>query len=235
VIADASTIERRQRAERDFVANAAHQLRTPVSAIASAVEVLQSGAKEDPAVRDRFLAHVDRQCTRLVRLTRALLLLASAQALDEPPTLEVVPLRSVLDGIAGNLQPAKGVSVAVDCPADLAVLANRDLLEQAVGNLAENAAKYTLEGRIVLCAEPDTEERVRIVVSDTGPGADFPLDGIYHRFHRGEKALGSEGFGLGLAIAQEAIRALRGEFQIDSGLAGTRAVAVLPSARVRDA
>jgi two-component system phosphate regulon sensor histidine kinase PhoR len=236
VIADVSLEERRQRAERDFVANAAHQLRTPVSAIAGAIEVLQGGAKDDPAVRDRFLAHVDRQCLRLVHLTRALLLLARAQALDEPPALEVVPLRSVLDAIAGHLRPAHGVELSVECPLDLAALANRDLLEQAVGNLAENSAKYTFEGGILLSAEPASEDRVRVVVSDTGPGADFPPDGRFHRFHRDEAAFASsEGFGLGLAIAQEAIRVLHGELRIESGSDGTRATAVLPAARVRRA
>ena len=231
VITDETVDERRQRAEREFVANAAHQLRTPVSAIASAIEVLQGGAKEDPAARDRFLAHLDRQCSRLVRLTRSLLLLARAQALAELPAVEVVPLRPVLDGVVGGLRPGSGVQVRVDCAFDLAVLANRDLLEQAIGNLAENAAKYTVEGEIVLCAEPGGNQ-VRIVVRDTGPGADLPSDGSFRRFYRGPAAQG-EGFGLGLAIAAEAVRALRGELEIDSNDAGTRAVVTLPAAVLR--
>lgn len=231
VITDESVDERRQRAEREFVANAAHQLRTPVSALASAIEVLQGGAKEDPATRDRFLAHLDRQCTRLVRLTRALLLLARAQALAEPPVVEVVPLRPMLDAVAGGLRPGAGVRVRVDCPFDLAALANRDLLEQAIGNLAENAAKYTAEGEIVLCAEPGGQH-VRIVVNDTGPGADLPSDGSFRRFYRDPAAQG-EGFGLGLAIAAEAVRALQGELEIDSNEAGTRAVVTLPAAVLR--
>ena len=109
VIADVTEQERRHRAEREFVANAAHQLRTPVSAIASAIEVLQGGGKEDPETRDRFLAHLDRECDRLVRLTRALLLLARAQALAEAPAVEVVPLRPLLVSIAGALRPGEGV------------------------------------------------------------------------------------------------------------------------------
>lgn len=232
VIADVSADERRYRAEREFVANAAHQLRTPVSAIASAIEVLQGGAKEDPETRDRFLAHLDRQCTRLVRLTRALLLLARAQALDESPAVEVVPLRPVLDAIARSLRPGEGVRVGVDCPFALAALANRDLLEQALANLAENSAKYTIQGEITLCAEAAVGRKVRVVISDTGPGADFASDGSFRRFYRDPTVQG-EGFGLGLSIAAEAMRALRGELEIDSGKDGTRAVATLPAAVIR--
>lgn len=231
VVADVTAHERGQRAERDFVANAAHQLRTPVSAIASAIEVLQGGAKEDPEARDRFLAHLDRQCERLVRLTRALLLLARAQALAEPPAVEVVPLRPLLAGVARGLRPGGGVELTLECPFTLAALANRDLLEQAIGNFAENAAKYTVEGEIVLCAER-AGQHVRIVVSDTGPGADLPTDRRFERFYR-DPAVQGEGFGLGLAIAGEAVRALRGELEIESSDAGTRIVVTLPSAMVR--
>jgi PAS domain S-box-containing protein len=231
VIADVTASERRQRAEREFVANAAHQLRTPVSAIASAIEVLQGGAKEDPETRDRFLAHLDRQCTRLVRLTRALLLLARAQALAESPAVELVPIRPLLTAVAGGLRPGSDVDVRVESPFDLAALANRDLLEQAIGNLAENAAKYTIEGEIVLCAEA-ADGQVRVIVRDTGPGADFPSDGSFRRFYRDPAAPG-EGFGLGLAIAAEAVRALGGELEIDSTDAGTRIVMTLRAAVMR--
>jgi two-component system phosphate regulon sensor histidine kinase PhoR len=192
--------------------------------------VLQGGAKENPEARDRFLAHLDRQCTRLVRLTRALLLLARAQALSEPPAVEIVPLNPLLLAIAGGLRPGSGVDVRVECPVDVAALTNRDLLEQAIGNLAENAAKYTQEGEIVLCAEKGRDQEVRVVVRDTGPGA--RLDGSFRRFYRDPDSQG-EGFGLGLAIADETVRALGGELRIESGEGGTRAVVSLPAATVR--
>jgi two-component system, OmpR family, phosphate regulon sensor histidine kinase PhoR len=232
VIADATSHVRSQRAEREFVANAAHQLRTPVAAIASAIEVLQGGAKESPEARDRFLAHLDQQCTRLVRLTRALLVLARAQALAEPPALEVVLLRPLLDGIAHGLRPAAGVEVRVECPLHLAALGDRDLLEQAVGNLAENAARQTVEGEVVLGAERGSEGHVRLVISDTGPGGDFPADGTFQRFYRDPAAPG-EGFGLGLAIAAEAMRVLGGELHMESTGQGTCATASLPAATVK--
>jgi two-component system phosphate regulon sensor histidine kinase PhoR len=231
VIVDVTAHERERRAGREFVANAAHQLRTPVSAIASAIEVLQGGAKEQPATRDRFLAHLDRQCTRLVRLTRALLLLARAQALSEPPAVEIVPLNPLLVTIAGGLRPGSGVDVRVECPFDVAALSNRDMLEQAIGNLAENAAKFTQDGEIVLCAERGRDQMVCVIVRDTGPGARLGT-GNFQRFY-GDPDSQGEGFGLGLAIADETVRALGGELRIESDETGTRAVVTLQAATVR--
>ena len=85
VITDVSVRERRERAEREFVTNAAHELRTPLATITGAIQVLQSGAKDDPVERDRFLDHIDREAARLGRLTHSLLVLARAQTRAEAP------------------------------------------------------------------------------------------------------------------------------------------------------
>ncbi|MGH3050089.1 MAG: histidine kinase dimerization/phospho-acceptor domain-containing protein, partial [Gaiellaceae bacterium] len=83
VLTDITERERRERAEREFVANAAHELGTPLTAIATSLEVLRGGAKDDPAERDRFLELIERQTSRLSRLRRALLTLARAQTRQE--------------------------------------------------------------------------------------------------------------------------------------------------------
>src|SRR5262249_53208413 len=70
-IQDVTARQRRQRAEHDFAANAAHELRTPIAAITSALDVLSSGAKEIPSDRDRFLEHIEREARRLARLVAA--------------------------------------------------------------------------------------------------------------------------------------------------------------------
>src|SRR3954469_4466819 len=80
VLDDLTEQERRELAEREFVTNAAHELRTPLTTIIGAVDVLQSGAKDDPVERDRFLAHIERESGRLARLARAMLTLARAHA-----------------------------------------------------------------------------------------------------------------------------------------------------------
>jgi PAS domain S-box-containing protein len=231
VVTDVSTRERRELAEREFVANAAHELRTPLAAMSGAIEVLQSGAKDDPAVRDRFLDHIERECARLERLSTALLLLARAQMGVESPRLEVVPLRPVLDLVARETHPASGVRLEVSCVPDLAAFANRSLVEQALGNLASNAAKHTHHGSIALRGVAADDRWVSIEVADTGPG--IAPDRQLRAAERFYRAGGAEGFGLGLAIATEAARAVGGRLELDSEPGrGTTARIVLPSAEM---
>ena len=231
VVTDVSMRERRERAEREFVANAAHELRTPLAAITGAIEVLQSGAKEDAAERDRFLEHIERECARLGRLSTALLVLARAQMGVEPPRLEIVPIRPLLELVAAETHPAEGVSLEITCNRDLAAFANRPLVEQAVGNLASNAAKHTHEGRIVLRGIAGPDRWVSLEVADTGTG--LPQDVQLRATERFYRTGSAEGFGLGLAIATESARAVGGRLEIESKTGrGTTARIVLPAAEV---
>lgn len=212
IFSDVTVRERRERAERDFVTNAAHELQTPLAALVSAVEVLVGGAKDTPE-RDLFLDHIARESERLTRLIRALLTLARAEMGADAPTVGVVALRPLLESVARQLNPAPGVAVSVTCPDDLAAVANAELLEQALVNLSENAAKYTAAGNITIDARR-RGDTAQISVADTGPGisaADRPR--VFERFQRGADGRGS---GLGLAIVRSAIEALGGEVELDS-------------------
>jgi signal transduction histidine kinase len=229
VVADVSERERRERVEREFVTNAAHELRTPLTTLTGAVEALQSGAKEIPRERDRFLAHIERESARLARLVRALLVLARAQSHEEAPKVAPVALRPLLEEVRADLRPRDGVSVEIECPADLAVVSQRELTMQAVANLAANAAHITERGRIVILARR-LNGSVAIEVRDTGPGIS-PQDRkrLFDRFYRGSRD--ANGFGLGLAIVREAVRALGGTVSIESAEGGgTTARITLPAA-----
>src|SRR5579862_1129779 len=233
VLDDLTEKERRELAEREFVSNAAHELRTPLTTIIGAVEVLQAGAKDDPLERDRFLAHIGREADRLARLARALLTLARAHAGQERPRVETVPLATLLRDVADHLRPATGVSVEVECDPTLATLVNRDLLEQALHNLGENAAKHTRSGRVVLRGYVDGASVV-VEVEDTGVGMDADTQRhVFDRFYRG--ARDPEGFGLGLAIVRQSVRGLNGRIELDSAPGeGTRFRIVLARARVHE-
>jgi signal transduction histidine kinase len=222
---DVSARERRERAERAFVTNAAHELQTPLAAITSAVQVLQSGAKDNVADRDRFLAHVEAACGRLERLARALLVLARTQTGVERPRQEVVPVAALLSSVAAGLAPWRTVNV--DCAADIAVLANRPLLEQALANLSQNAAKHS-RGPIVLTGSR-ADESVRIQVRDNGGGiSEADRERIFERFYRGDAP--TDGFGLGLSIAAEAVKAIDGELELETSSSGTNFSIRLPGA-----
>jgi two-component system sensor histidine kinase VicK len=232
VLTDVTEQDRRERAEREFVTNAAHELRTPLAAIASAVEVLQQGAKERPEERDRFLSVVERQTGRLTRLALALLTLARAQTRSESVRLEPVALGPLLREVAHDVSESP-VDIRACCE-DVDVLAHRELLQQALENLTANARKHAPNGQLSMRVAHVDAARVRIELSDTGPGmtqrqAERALD----RFYRARQD-GSEGFGLGLPIAREAVAAMGGVLSIASTPgAGTTVSIVLPAAGTR--
>ncbi len=233
VIDDLTEQERRELAEREFVSNAAHELRTPLTTIIGAIEVLQAGAKEDPVERDRFLVHIERESGRLARLARAMLTLARAHAGTESPRLEPVAVAALLRGVAAELRPHDGVTIEVEAPESLTVQSNPDLLEQALRNLGENAAKHTARGSVVLRAYP-RGDTVTVEVEDSGPGISPEVQRhVFDRFYRGERD--ADGFGLGLAIVRETVRTLGGRIELDSSPGeGTVFRIVLARARVRE-
>lgn len=235
VLTDISERERRERAEREFVGNAAHELRTPIAVISSAIDVLEAGAQDVPEDRARFLQVIRRQTSRLGRLVRALLVLARAQTRQQALRLETVELRPLLDEVADELDVPEGVAVEVACPAGLAVLGEPDLVAQVLANLAGNAAKHTEQGAIVLSARPTAQASVVIEVTDTGEGiAAVTQERVFDRFYTGE--LDRIGFGLGLAIVREAVRALGGTVEIESEPGrGTTVLVTLAGAEVRAA
>jgi signal transduction histidine kinase len=235
VFADVTERERRRQAERDFVTNASHELRTPVTAIASAVEALNAGAKDVPESRERFIDLIGRQAERLTRLTSALLTLARAQTRQEDVMLEPVELRALLAEIADSSDPSEGVAIRVDCPEELAAVGQRDIVEQVVSNLVGNAVKHTVSGEIVLTARRRGSRTV-IEVADTGPGVPREAQTrIFDRFYSADRAR-RDGFGLGLTIARDAAEAIGGSLEIESEPGrGTTARVVLPAAAERAA
>jgi signal transduction histidine kinase/HAMP domain-containing protein len=216
VFTDISERERRERAEREFVTNAAHELRTPLATITGAVQVLQSGAKDEPEERDRFLAHIEREAARLGRLTNSLLVLARAQTREEAPNLAPVELEPLLQSVAEDVRPPDAVRVEVRCPPGLEVLAERDLVEQAVANLVANALQNTERGRVEISAKDGSGGAVVIEVSDTGRGiAPSRQERIFDRFYRPD-GRDPRRFGLGLAIVREVVSALGGGLEVES-------------------
>ena len=215
VVTDETQRDRDERSQREFSTNAAHELRTPLAAIVTAIELLQTGAKEDTGARDEFLAVIERESARLTRLTRALLVLARAERREQAADARsIVRLRELFADLSEQAPAAPGVEVIVDCPHDLTLVANSDLLEQALANVLANAAQHTAGGSITLRASGGRDETL-IEVVDTGSGIPAAeQQRIFERFYRAGSR--DDGFGLGLTIAREAVRVLGGELRLDS-------------------
>jgi signal transduction histidine kinase len=213
LIEDVSDRERRARAEREFVANAAHELLTPLTGIVGAAHVLQAGAKDVPEERERFINHIAVECSRLTRVARSLLVLARAQSGEEPPRLEILPLRQLL----GELVDLIEVDVTVRCDEDVTVFADADLLVQALVNLVANAARHGSGGELVVEARERPGNIVEIDVIDTqaaGPN----LRGFQRRFRTAAGRDGG-GFGLGLSIAQQSVEVMGANLLLDGSSA----------------
>ena len=214
VVEDESERARNERVQREFATNAAHELRTPLASIVTAVEMLQTGAKDEPQTRDEFLDVIARESARLTRLTRALLVLARAGARDELPSLGAVPVAPLLEQVAASLPRRQGVEVGVDCPSRLAIVGDADLLEQALSSVAPERRPAHRRGRVTMRGRRENGSVV-IEVADTGSGIPAPDRArIFDRFYRAGDRDG--GFGLGLSIAREAVRTLGGEIELES-------------------
>lgn len=223
---DITEREQRERADREFLANAAHQLRTPLAAIRGAVEVLQAGAKDDPVASDRFLGHIERESERLTRLARALLTLARAQSQREELRKEIVLIAPVLRDVVGRIDSPPGIVLELRCAPELAGLSNPELLEEALTCLADNAVRYAGQ-RVVLEGRRENDDLV-VEVQDDGPG--MPQDEQERAFERFYRGGDGSGFGLGLAIAAQAAEAMGATVEIVSQPgAGTAARIVVPA------
>jgi two-component system, OmpR family, sensor kinase len=160
-----------------------------------------------------------------------LLALARVQTGQQEPRFELVPLAPLLERIAADLRPRPGVEIRVLAP-EVAALTDPELLHHALHNVAANAVKNTFSGEIVLEASV-AGRALELEIRDSGQGMSrSDLARAFDRFHRGRDSEG-EGFGLGLAIAKDAIEAVGGTIALESQPGeGVRAKIKLPGARI---
>jgi two-component system, OmpR family, sensor kinase len=219
-------------AQRRFMADASHQLRTPLSIARTAAQVTL--AKEDRSAAEyrESLGTVARQTERLTRMVDDMFDLALADLDARPLQLEEVYLDEIVNECVSSarvLADDRAVSVAARTPTDLQMRADQSLLRQMILNLVENAVRHTPAGGAVQVAVEADADRAEIAVCDTGPGIpESDRERIFERFVRLD-ANGSGGGGLGLPIARWVAQLHRGTLALEStGPGGSRFVAVLP-------
>jgi len=212
VVRDRTAELQREIAERDFVSNAAHELRNPLAGISGAIEVLQAHAKDDPEARDHFIERLSVDAERMSRLTKSLLTLARVEALG-PAEAEVVDVEAAAEDALAAAGEVEGVEVVVDLEPDLTAKGDPTLLRQVLIGLLSNALKHTsAPGTVTLRGSSDGAAGVRLEVIDTGTGIPpEEVERVFERFYRGSDSLQREGFGLGLAIARRMVDVMGGE------------------------
>jgi signal transduction histidine kinase len=212
VVRDRTEEMRREFAEADFVSNAAHELRNPLAGISGAIEVLQSGAKDDPKARDHFLSRLGEDAERMNRLTQALLTLARVESLGAGET-EVVDVPIAIRDVVAAVEPPKHVELVVESEPDLTAKGDPTLLRQVMIGLLTNAFKNTPPpGAVTVRGRRDGETDVILEVIDTGTGIPAAeIERVFERFYRRSESRKQEGFGLGLAIARRMVDVMGGE------------------------
>jgi signal transduction histidine kinase len=218
VVRDRTDELKREQAEREFVSNAAHELRNPLAGIMSGIEVLQGGAKDDPDDRDRFLARLAHDAERMTRLTQSLLILARVEAAGERDPTQVVDVSVAADEAMEAVDAPEGVELRAEVSPDLVAEGEPVLLRQVMIGLLTNACAYTpAPGTVSLRAARGQDQSVTIEVQDTGKGIPpEEQDRVFDRFYRGSGILEGEGFGLGLSIAKRMVNVMRGEIGLRS-------------------
>lgn len=189
-----------------FVADASHELRSPLTAIRGAVEILQNGGAERPEIRERFLTSLGRETDRLLALVSNLLELQTHD--QSAPTFRPVRLDEVLRSVADDmslLAAAKELELVTQTPEPVSVVGDADQLRRIIRNVVDNAITHSPTRTSVTLRTQTTSTNAILDVRDSGPG--IPVDQrerVFERFVRldGSRDRTQGGAGLGLAIAR---------------------------------
>ena len=234
-----------ERMRTQFVSDVSHELRTPLTAVKGLIETLQDGAADDPRVRDRFLASIEGETDRLIRLVNDLLILSRADSQALVLQREEVDLNELLSHVVERLQP-QAASLDLTLKLDLEkrslrLNVDRDRIEQILVNLLDNAMKHSPPGASVWVKEtcikieehrpqPSTQEGkaspplpagtwAEVNIIDSGEGiAPEDLPHVFDRFYRSEPSRSRlrGGSGLGLSIAKALVEAHGGHIWLRS-------------------
>jgi len=223
ILQDVTRLKDAEEYRREFVANVSHELRTPATSITGYAEtLLEERDSLDPMVAD-MLDVIYRNAQRLTHLFDDLLHLARIDAREGPLELESVALDGVVRESVDKQRARaedKEISFQAFVPDGLHVHSNRDALGHIIGNLVENAVKYSFDGGLVTVRAGAREgDRVLVEVIDVGLGIDPSNQGrIFERFYRVDKgrSRAAGGTGLGLAIVKRLCNAVGASVDVRS-------------------
>jgi len=231
---DVTAVRRTEQMRVDFVANASHEIRSPLATLVGCIETLRGPARDDPEAQERFLAMMDDQGRRMTRLVGDLLSLSRIELKEHAQPTGEVDVGAILGRLATSLgyeAEAKNMPLQVATAESLPrVRGDESEVEQVVYNLVSNALKYGRAGTPVTVAARAHEQTpvhlrmargpaVSIAVTDRGEGIPaHHVPRLTERFYRVDTARSRElgGTGLGLAIVKHILNRHRGELEVES-------------------
>ena len=232
---DVTAVRRAEQIRSEFVANASHELKTPLTSIKGFAELMESGIITDPQKTSEYLALIRSETERMIVLINDILKLSELESVAEDTGRTRVSLLAVAHRVAESLaiQAAeKDVTVTVSGD-DGIVNANSDRMTQLVLNLLDNAVKYNREGGSVTATVRRQPGSVVLTVADTGVGIPpEATDRVFERFYRVDKSRSRKmgGTGLGLSIVKHIVGLYKGKINLTSAVGeGTTLEVTLPS------
>ncbi|MCA9764925.1 MAG: PAS domain-containing protein [Carnobacterium sp.] len=219
---DITEIRRLEKVRTDFVTNASHELRTPITALKGFSETLLDGAMEDKAILKQFLEIMLEESTRLNLLVNDILELSKLEQRQVPISFEEVVVKdAVLSTFKLINQKAKQKEITMhlfeeDC---VKIDGDRNRLKQVLANLIDNAVIYTKPGGVINVIVKKSESQAIITISDNGMGIpEDEIDRVFERFYRVDKgrSRNSGGTGLGLSIVKYLVENFNGTITVKS-------------------
>ena len=222
VMNDISGMKQLDEMRKEFSMNVSHELKTPVTSIMGYVDTLLGIYRDHPENIGRFLEIIKKQSERLAGIIEDLLTLSRTESSYIRLEKERIPARNLIDlCIAEHAEQAaqKHTQIKVDMPDDIMLLAHPVLAQQAVGNLLDNAVKYSQDEATVTIHVKQSAEYTEIAVEDNGPGIDAEnLSHIFEKFYRVNKEVSRSlgGTGLGLSIVKQVAITHGGKVAVES-------------------
>lgn len=225
--------------QREFVDNAAHELRSPLTSLRLRIEMLQTHGAKNPELGKHYLNQMARDVGFLQRLVDHLLALASVEGAEKMPRAEI-DLAPLLHEITDSVEPIareNEIALQTEIPDHLPrVLANAEQMNILIRNLIDNAIKYTPRGGTITLAAKSNHQEIEISVHDTGVGiSPHDLPHIFDRFYRVDRARSRAqgGAGIGLALVRAIAEAHGGRVQAQSEMnKGSTFTLFLPQSRL---
>jgi two-component system phosphate regulon sensor histidine kinase PhoR len=226
VLNDITRMRQLENMRREFVANVSHELKTPITSIKGYVETLQEGALDDKENVSKFLEIVLKQSDHLNAIVDDLLSFSRIEQDAERGEIQLTEenVKRILEATTIDYElkaRERKIKVTLNCSEEIIVKANSRLLKQAIGNLLDNAIKYSEPGKTIEVEATGNADEVVIRVSDHGSGiAPEHLPRLFERFYRVDKGRSRElgGTGLGLAIVKHIAQAHDGHVTVESTL-----------------
>ena len=219
--------------QKQFIADASHELKTPLTVILANTRILLSHPEQTVAQQAQWITSTDEEARTMRRMVEQMLELARTDAQEAAPLRTEVDLSGLIEGCALCFEPSayeKDIRIECEIEAGITVQSDSERLTQLCRILLDNAVKYAARGTAVRVSLAPEGKRIALRVHNDGtpiPPQDLPH--LFDRFYRTDKARGEGGFGLGLAIAKSTVESLGGEIAAESGAAcGTTFTVTLP-------